>query len=203
MTKDIQDDWNFAISVSKTELITVVHQDDVYDYTYTKEIIDAYNKQNNSTIIFPHYYEIRNNVNTYKNLNLNIKKFLLFPLKFHNISNRKFIKRCALRLGDAICCPAVTFVKDNVPKEIFSSDLKCNIDWYAWEKLSKLKGYFYYINKPLMGHRIYSESTTSEVLKDNGRTIEDYKILCKFWPKLIAKIIAKVYSNSEKSNNVK
>ena len=131
------------------------------------------------------------------------KKILLFPLKFHKISNTKFIKRSALRFGDAICCPAVTFVKDNVPKEIFSSDLKCNIDWYAWEKLSKLKGYFYYINKPLMGHRIYSESTTSEVLKDNGRTIEDYKILCKFWPKLIAKIIAKVYSNSEKSNNVK
>ena len=52
-----------------------------------------------------------------------------------------------------------------------------------------------------MGHRIYSESTTSEVLKDNGRTIEDYKILCKFWPKWIAKIIAKLYANSEKSNN--
>ena len=47
-----------------------------------------------------------------------------------------------------------------------------------------------------MGHRIYSESTTSEVLKDNGRTGEDYYVLCRFWPKAIAKIIAKVYSNS-------
>jgi hypothetical protein len=51
-----------------------------------------------------------------------------------------------------------------------------------------------------MGHRIYAESTTSEVLKDNGRTTEDYIILCKFWPKWIARLIQKAYANSEKSN---
>ena len=201
--KGIGYDFDFAVNAADTKLVTVAHQDDIYDKNYSKEIIDAYNKQNKSIIIFPHYYEIRNDINTYKNLNLNIKKVLLFLLNFHKISNRKFIKKSALRFGDAISCPAVTFVKDNVPKEIFSSDLKCNIDWYAWEKLSKLDGYFYYINKPLMGHRIYGESTTSEIINDNKRTIEDYEILCKFWPKLIAKIIAKLYSNSEKSNNVK
>ena len=196
-------DFDFAVNSGDTKLVTVAHQDDIYDYTYAENMIKAYEKYPKSTIIFPHYYEIRKGEKVYKNLNLNIKKILLFPLKFHKISNTKFIKRSALRFGDAICCPSVTFVKENVPKEIFSCDLKCNIDWYAWEKLSKLNGYFYYVSKPLMGHRIYSESTTSEVLKDNGRTIEDYKILCNFWPKPIAKIIAKVYSNSEKSNNVK
>ena len=201
--KGIGYDFDFAIHSGDTKLVTVAHQDDIYDYTYAENIIKAYEKCPKSIIIFPHYYEIRKGENVYKNLNLNIKKFLLFPLKFHKIANRKFIKRSALRFGDAISCPSVTFVKENIPKEVFSCDLKCNIDWYAWEKLSKLKGYFYYVNKPLMGHRIYNESTTSEVLKDNGRTIEDYKILCKFWPKWIAKIIAKVYSNSEKSNDVK
>ena len=125
---------------------------------------------------------------------------LLLPLRVHWISKYKFIKRCALRFGDAISCPSVTFVNKNCPKNVFSSDLKCNIDWLAWEKLSREKGYFYFIPKCLMGHRIYNESTTSEVLKDNGRTKEDYYILCKFWPKDVAKIIAKIYSNSEKSN---
>jgi len=51
-----------------------------------------------------------------------------------------------------------------------------------------------------MGHRIYGESTTTEIIKDNLRTKEDYYVLCKFWPKPIAKVIAKVYANSEKSN---
>ena len=60
--------------------------------------------------------------------------------------------------------------------------------------------YFYYIHKSLMGHRIYEESTTSKVLKDNGRTKEDYEMFRKFWPKFIAKRLTKVYQKSEKSN---
>ena len=40
-------------------------------------------------------------------------------------------------------------------------------------KLSKLEGYFYYINRPLMGHRISNESTTTEIIKDNIGTNEN------------------------------
>lgn len=198
--KGIGYDFDFAIHSGKTKLVTVAHQDDIYDYDYAASVLKAYEEQPKSQIIFPDYYEIRGEDKVYKNTNLNIKKILLFPLRNHKLSKYKFIKRCALRIGDAISCPAVTFVKDNIPNDVFASDLKCNIDWLAWEKLSRRNGYFYYINKPLMGHRIYRESTTSEVLKDNGRTGEDYYVLCRFWPKAIAKIIAKVYSNSERSN---
>lgn len=199
--KGIGYDFDFAKNAANTELVTIAHQDDIYDENYAEEIIKAYQKNKKSLIIFPDYYEIKHDKKVYKNRNLKIKRILLFPLRFHLWSNLKFIKRHALRFGCAISCPSVTFVSKNCPKEVFSVDMKCNIDWYAWEKLSREKGYFYFINKPLMGHRIYSESTTSEVLKENGRTKEDYKILCKFWPKFIAKVIAKVYSNSEKSND--
>ena len=199
--KGIGYDFDFAINCVNSKLVTVAHQDDIYDYDYAKNMIDAYRLQKKSLIIFTDYYEIRNENRVYKNLNLNIKRILLKPLLNHRNANNIFIKRKVIKFGSAICCPAVTFVKKNIPKEVFGCDLKCDVDWYAWEKLSREKGYFYFINKPLMGHRIYSESTTSEVLKDNGRTIEDYKILCKFWPKWIAKIIAKLYANSEKSNN--
>lgn len=201
--KGIGYDFDFAVNTGETKLVTVAHQDDIYDYNYAKEVIDAYNDKKDSIIIFPDYYEIRNGVNTYKNLNLNIKKVLLKPLKNHDKANKLTRKRRVLKYGNAISCPAVTFVKKNVPKEIFACDMKCNIDWYAWEKLSKLDGYFYYINKPLMGHRIYNESTTSEIINDNKRTKEDYFVFCKFWPKWFAKIISKVYSLSEKSNNIK
>ena len=194
-------DFDFAKNAAKTELVTVAHQDDIYDYTYAEEMIKGYEKQPKSLIIFPDYYEIKHDKKVYKNTNLKIKRVLLLLLRIHGISNLKFVKRSALRFGCAISCPSVTFVNKNCPKNVFSSDLKCNIDWVAWEKLSKEKGYFYFIPKCLMGHRIYSESTTSEVLKNDGRSIEDYKMFCKFWPSFIAKILTKVYKNAEKSNN--
>lgn len=201
--KGIGYDFDFAIHCGKTKLVTVAHQDDIYDFDYSYEMVRAYKHKPTSIILFPDYYEIRKNKNVYNNLNLIIKKVLLFPLRITCLTKYKFIKRSALRFGDAISCPAVTFVTDAIPDEVFSTDLKCNIDWYAWERLSHMKGEFYYIHRPLMGHRIYSESTTSEVLKENGRTKEDYEILKKFWPTPIAKVIAKVYANSERSNNVK
>ena len=198
--KGIGYDFDFAKNASETELVTIAHQDDIYDEKYAEEVIKAYNKKKKSIIIFPDYYEIRKEGKVYKNKNLKIKKILLFRLRFHGWAKFKYIKRSSLRYGCAICCPAVTFVSNNVPKKVFESDMKCDIDWLAWERLSKEKGYFYYIHKPLMGHRIYDESTTSKVLKDNGRIKEDYDMFCKFWPKFIAKKLTKFYQKSEKSN---
>ena len=188
---NIGGDFDFAVSCGKTKLVTVAHQDDIYDKDYSKYIVEYYNKYKDSIIIFPDYYEIRNDEKVYKNTNLNIKKILLLPSKMNLVSNTKFIKRFPIRFGNAICCPAVTFVKDNVSKEIFNSDLKCNIDWLAWERLSKLKGRFTYISKPLMGHRVHEGSTTTEIIKDNIRTKEDFEIFKKLWPVSIAKLLTK------------
>lgn len=198
--KGIGYDFDFAKNCGKTDLVTIAHQDDIYDETYAEEVIKAYNKKNKSLIIFPFYYEIRKEGKVYKNTNLKLKKILLFRLRFHGWSKFKFIKRSSLRYGNSICCPAVTFVNKNCPRNVFESDMKCNIDWLAWERISKEKGYFYYINKPLMGHRIYDESTTSKVIGENGRSKEDYEMFCKFWPKIVAKKLTKFYQKSEKSN---
>jgi glycosyltransferase involved in cell wall biosynthesis len=201
--KGIGYDFDFAVSIADTKLVTIAHQDDIYDKNYAEEILKAYSKNRNAIILFPNYYEIKGTKKEYKNINLNIKKFLLFPLRLKRLSGFKFIKRCALRLGNAIGCPSVTFVKEKCPSEIFASDMKCNIDWLAWERLSKIKGKFIYINKYLMGHRIHEESTTTEIIKENIRTKEDFEILCRFWPESIAKIINYFYKSSEKSNNIK
>ena len=200
---NIGGDFDFAVSCGKTPLVTVAHQDDLYDYDYAKTIVDEYKKHNDSTIIFTDYYEIRNEKKVFTNLNLKIKRVLLFPLRLRTLSKLKFIKRFVLRFGDSICCPAVTFVKENCPKDIFVSDYKCNVDWFAWEKLSILEGRFIYNKKRLMGHRISEESTTTDIINSGIRTREDFEIYCKFWPKFIAKFLTGVYRNSEKSNNIK
>lgn len=200
---NIGGDFDFAVNSGKTKLVTVAHQDDIYDYDYTKIVIESYKKNKNSIIIFTDYYEIRENKKIYKNTNLRIKRILLFPIRFKRLSGLKFIKRLVLRFGNCICCPSVTFVKDNCPKEIFTCDLKCNVDWYAWEKLSKQKGKFIFKKKCLMGHRISLESTTTDIINQGIRTREDYEILCKFWPNFIARIINKFYKKAENSNNIK
>ena len=195
-------DFDFAINSSNTELVTIAHQDDIYEYEYSKKIVDNYNKYKESTIIFTDYYEIKNNKKIYSNINLKIKRILLFPLKFKWLSKYKFWKSWVIRFGNAICCPSVTFIKKNCPKKIFTSNYLCNVDWNAWEKLSKIKGNFIYINKKLMGHRITENSTTTNIIKKGIRTKEDYAIYTKFWPKPIAKILTHIYKKSEKSNEL-
>ena len=202
--KGIGYDFDFAKNCTDYDLVTIAHQDDQYDDNYAEEIMKLYDQKKDSLILFTDYYEIRNQKRVYTNTNLKIKRILLLPLKIKGLSKYRFIKRCALRLGCAICCPAVTFVNKNIKmKNVFSCDMKCNIDWYAWEQISNLTGSFSYISKPLMGHRVHEESTTSEIIKDHQRTVEDYKMFCKFWPEAIAKLLTKIYANSEKSNEVK
>jgi len=201
--KGIGYDFDFAISCGKTELVTVAHQDDIYDFNYADEIVSYYKKYSDTLIINTGYYEIKNNDKVYSNTNLKIKKILLSPLKLRFLAHTKFIKRLSLRFGCSICCPSVTFVKNKTGSQIFESDMKCDIDWLAWERLSNKEGRFIYINKPLMGHRVHEDSTTTEIIKENIRTKEDYQMFCKFWPKFIAKFINGFYKNSEKSNDLK
>jgi hypothetical protein len=201
--KGIGYDFDFAVNCVDTELVTVSHQDDIYDYDYAKEVVKHYKKWYNCMIIITDYYEIKNGKKVSTNVNLKIKRVLLFPLRLKIFSGAKIFKRAVLSFGCPICCPSVTFVKKMVPKKIFASDFKCNIDWVAWERLSKRKGKFIFISKKLMGHRIHEESTTSEILRDNIRTKEDLEMFKRFWPKSIAKFINKFYIKSEQSNKLK
>lgn len=199
--KGIGYDFDFAISCGKTKLVTVAHQDDIYDYDYSYEIIKKYNKYPMSSIIFSDYYEVRNKEKVYKNLNLQIKRLLLKPIKINSLSKTKFGKRLILRFGNAISCPAVTFVKKNIfTEDIFKCDFVCDVDWYAWEKLSRSKGKFTFVNKCLMGHRVHDESTTTEIINEHIRTKEDMIMFTKFWPESISKLLNKLYVKAEESN---
>lgn len=196
-------DFDFAIGVSNSNLVTIAHQDDIYDYKYAENIIKQYTKNKDSLIIFSDYYEIRMNKKVFSNTNLKIKRFLLLNLRFNLLSGFKFFKRNSLRFGNSICCPAVTFVKSNCPESVFNCDYVCDVDWFAWEKLSKLPGKFLFINKKLMGHRIDKTTTTTDIINKGIRKREDLELFNKFWPSFIAKFINNFYSNSEKSNDLK
>lgn len=199
----IGSDYDFALHCVKSELVTIAHQDDIYDSNYAELVLKYYEKNPNASLLIPDYYEIKDDKKVYTNLNFKIKRIMLFPLRFRCLNKFKFIKRLAIRFGDPICCPAVTFVQKKMPKKVFDCELTCSVDWYAWELLSHHKGSFVYFHKNIMGHRIHEESTTTKTISQNRRTEEDIYMFKKFWPTWFANFINKFYVYAEKSNKVK
>ena len=199
----ITQDWNYALSKVQTKLVTIAHQDDVYEPEYTETFIKALKGAKKPLIVFSDYGEIRNGVKTADVQMLKIKKIILLPLRVNVFKSSRFIRRRVLSMGDAICCPSVMYAIRNIEQPLFNNHFICCEDWEAWEKLSKQKGDFIYVPKTLMYHRIHEESTTTKTLEVGGRIVENYEMFCKFWPKYIASIINKFYTKSEDSNVLK
>lgn len=198
--RGIAEDWNFALKSAYTPLVTIAHQDDIYGANYSRIILFYLNRCRHPLIAFTDYAELRGDKTVTSNLLLRIKRIMLFPLIPKVSWSNIFIRRRILSLGSAICCPAVTLVKDNLREPVFENNMRSNIDWQAWEKISKQAGEFVYIPDILMKHRIHEGSATSELIGDTGRRAEDLFMYRKFWPEKIAEFIEHFYENGEKSN---
>ncbi|MEZ3432007.1 MAG: glycosyltransferase [Lachnospiraceae bacterium] len=198
----IAEDWNFGLSIADKKIVTIAHQDDIYESDYVKEVLNNINKQDKTLIAFTDYGELRNGERIIRNRLLNTKRLMLQPLRNRFLQRVRFVRRRILSFGSPICCPSVTFLKKNLPKTIFHSGYRGAVDWQAWEMISRMKGSFVYCDNILMYHRIHEESETTAIIADNNRTKEDYEMFCRFWPKWIAKIIEHFYKQGEKSNEI-
>ena len=196
---DIQDDWNFGYNKAKSDLVTIVHQDDVYDKYYLKYIMDYYSKYPDSSFVCTDYYILKKGKH-YCDLNCKIKAFLKFFLRFSLFNKIKFFKVLSLAFGNSINCPSVTYNKlligDN---NVFTSDLKFSLDWDTFLKLAKDDGRLGYIPKKLISFRIHNGSATVSCIKSNIRYKEDIIMFSKIWPKFVVKFIMLFYI---KANNV-
>lgn len=198
----IAEDWNFGLSVADKRIVTIAHQDDIYEPDYVRKVLNNINRQNKTLIAFTDYGELRNGERITANKLLNTKRFMLLPLKNKSLQRVRFVRRRILSFGSAICCPSVAFIKENLPKTIFCAGYRSDVDWQAWEMISKMKGAFVYCDDILMYHRIHEESATTAIIADNDRTKEDYEMFCKFWPKWMAKILEHFYKKGEISNSL-
>lgn len=198
----ITQDWMFAYRSARTELMTIAHQDDTYDRLYTETVLQQLSAARHPLIAFTDYGELRNGAIVNKNTLLKVKRTMLLPLHLKIFHNSIFVRRRVLSFGCPICCPSVTFVKDNLPDQIFFPGFRSDEDWQAWELLSRKRGAFVYCNRSLMYHRIHDGSETSAILGDSARGNEDFQMFCKFWPKPIARLLTRAYSSSEKSNEL-
>lgn len=181
-------DYNFAINSFDTELVTIAHQDDLYDRNYTKEILNIYKKNNNATIIFTDNYEIYEDKKIKKSKKLFWKRYYLLPLKFKFFQNKKFFKLRSLRRDKHICTSSITFVKKNVCGDIFPTNLKYDNDWQGLINLAKENTRFVYLKKKLVGYRIQEKQVNKIKLK------EDEKILKSMYPKWYYELVIKKIS---------
>ena len=127
------------------------------------------------------------------------KRLMSAPLTIRPLQQSRFIRRRILSFGNAICCPSVTYVRERLPEggALFTGEMKSNIDWQAWEQLSRETGAFLYISRPLMLHRIHEDSTTAGLVQDHARREEDLYMFRKFWPGKIPELIWKAYGKNE------
>lgn len=200
--KGIADDWNFAYSRANSKYVTLAHQDDVYEIDYTERMLELLENADRPLIFFSDYGEIRQNSKIKANFLLRIKRVMLFPIYYKKMRKYKVVKRGIMAFGNPICCPAVTYVKENMQYPVFKKHFKSNLDWEAWERISNEEGSFEYCKKILMYHRIHEESETTILINNRERIIEDYEMLCRFWPRWVAQICVKLYSKGENSNKI-
>ena len=194
----ITQDWNFGYAQTDTPYVTIAHQDDVYLEHYTERMLAAMQGADKPLIYFTDYGELRNGEPVLENQLLNVKRKMLSPLK--KFRRSRWVRRRVLSMGCPVCCPSVSYARENLPDVLFHNHFRSCEDWEAWEKLSKLEGSFLYDPQVLMYHRIHEGSETSAIIGDGARTGEEYEMFCKFWPKPIAKLLARVYAKGQQSN---
>ena len=198
------DDWNHAYDTAGSEIVTLAHQDDIYDPRFAELTIYYLNRRRQSDAImtFTDYYEIRNGRRVSANRILNIKRVMNKAFRAPGGAKSRFVRHRILSVGDSICCPSASFVKKNAGESIFDTHYINSCDYKTWVDLSNKRGAFVYIPDILMGHRIYEESATTHNLEEGIRKREDAEIMALFWPKPIARIINHEYAKSEKSNEL-
>lgn len=192
---DIQADWNYGYNYAKTDLVTIAHQDDVYDEKYLENILKVANQYKDFRMIQTDYWAFKNGKKTIDK-NMKIKKILKFPLRSRVLARMKFFKVLSLAFGNSVNCPSVTYNKKIIGKNAFTSDLKFGLDWDTFLKFARQKGVYLYIPKPLISYRIHDGATTKEFIVDQRRVTEDRIMFGKIWPTFMVNIIMKFYVNA-------
>jgi len=197
-------DFNFAYDQAQTPLVTLAHQDDVYEPDFLELTLKYLERAKKPLISFTNYYEIRDGQKTMTNGLLRIKRVMCLPWQIRVFWASRFVGRRIFMFGNPIMHPTVTCVKENLQAiTIFDAEYKCSLDYIALVEIRNLPGEFVYCPKPLLGHRIHIESATSSSIADSSRSKEDLKILQTLSPKPIAKLIHRVYIKGQESNTVR
>ena len=200
---DMQDNWNFAYSKADTPFVTICHQDDFYMPLYAEYALKAMRKIPHIIMMHTNYFDVVDGKKLKTNMNKRIKTFINFLVRFQLFARFRFFRKLALSFGNSICCPSVTYNKENTEAKPFHSTLAMAVDWDLFYTLADQKGTFVYFSKPLTCKRLHRDSGTNETIQNGERYRDDVTMFSRIWPKPIAKVIVRFYTKSYAVNDFK
>jgi len=192
----IAQDWNFAKALPDTLYITLAHQDDEYAENYTECMLKALSQHQDALICFSDYRH--HGLKKKHPPLLWIKKAILMGCYGFGVSGYKlrsrFFKRLLIGFANPICCPSVTYHRNNTASIKFNPDFRVNLDWKYWIDLAAIHGSFIYVPKNLLTYRAHDETSTNQALASGRRQQEDKQCFELLWPKPLAWLLSKLYS---------
>lgn len=193
-------DYNFALSQIRTKLGMIAHQDDLLSRKFVEKSLKGLNAASNPILSFSDYLEIHNDIpDSRPSTMVWIKRILVWPMCIPFFRRTVLAKRLGQCMGNPITHPTVICVMKRLPDPPFRIQYQASMDWDLWERLSREKGEYVYINRVLLHHRMTADNATAKLIRStNARYSEEYEILSRFWPKPIAGLIMKFYSMSAK-----
>jgi hypothetical protein len=200
---DIAEDWNFALSVSQTELVTLAHQDDWFRPSYVVRLREALQRHRDALFAFCDYSEHALLGTRPINANLLIKR----ALRRRAFGSRECItdsgdKLRLLSLGNPICCPSVMLNRAVLPNFRFPGGFESNLDWMAWVELARVPGGFVYVGDNLVSKGVHSDSETTAAIANSVREREDRALFEILWPRPIAAALAVLYKLGYHANRL-
>jgi hypothetical protein len=198
---DIASDWNFALGVTRTALVTLAHQDDLFAPDYAGKLVGALRRHPDALLAFCDYSEHTPRGARPTNINLRIKR----SLRRVAFGGREYIseprdKVRLLSLGNPICCPSVILNRSALSNFGFPNGYQTNLDWMAWLDLARRPGGFACVHECLVSKGVHAGSETTATIANRAREREDRAIFDILWPRPIAAALAFVYKLGYRAN---
>ncbi|MHB8476271.1 MAG: glycosyltransferase family 2 protein [Steroidobacteraceae bacterium] len=198
---DIAGDWNFALGLAKTTLVTLAHQDDIFAPQYAAKLSSALRRHPEAFFAFCDYSEHTEKGARPTNINLRVKR----ALRRRAFGAREYIKETSdkvrlLSLGNPVCCPSVMFNLPLLADFRFPGGFLTNLDWAAWLELARRPGGIVYVDERLVSKGIHVGSETTATIANRAREREDRAIFDTLWPRPIAAVLASIYKLGYRTN---
>lgn len=194
-------DWNFALMSADADLVTLAHQDDLYDPRYVQRMRACFEREPQAAFAFTDFVEYDSAGERPLNINVRIKRWLTrSAFRGRPAIRSARDKRQLLRWGNPICCPSVTLNKAACEDFRFSEHWGINLDWEAWDRLARLDASIVWDPARLVVHRVHDQSETTKGIADLRRLKEDQAMFRRYWPRPVAQAIGFIYRASYAAN---
>ena len=168
--------WNKALSLVTTELVTILHADDELLPNYTDVATSLMAKHPEATAVHCRTRIIDENSKSFLSFPDVVKKFVR-PHSKHDVVSSGELGLWSLVKGQWIFCPTMCYRHSLLPPEKFSRDWKMVLDLELMSRILLTGGVL--VGSPIVAYRYrrHSDNQTAKLTDSNTRFEEELKLL--------------------------